>query len=203
MSTLASLDSPLVCLLRHGETPFSAARRYNGITDAPLTESGEVLARRLQPILSELSWDKVLSSNLSRARRTAELAGFADPEIKPVLRECDYGAFEGKTTEEIFAERPGWDFWRDGCPDGESAELVAKRLRPLIDDLRQSEGRTLIFSHSHAIRIFAAEWLDLGPRRGAIFESAPAHINALGIHRGHPVVRLWNDGSTISMGGAG
>jgi broad specificity phosphatase PhoE len=144
LSALSSLDSPLVCLLRHGETPFTVARRYNGVTDAPLTEGGEVLARRLEPVLSEISWDQVLCSNLTTARRTAELAGFADPLVKPILHECDYGAFEGKTTEKIFAEWPGWDFWHDGCPDGESAEQVAARLRPLIDELRRSEGRTLI-----------------------------------------------------------
>jgi broad specificity phosphatase PhoE len=55
-----------------------------------------------------------------RARRTAELAGYPHPEVTDLLREFDYGEYEGLTSAEIRASRPDWEIYRDGCPGGES-----------------------------------------------------------------------------------
>lgn len=196
MNNLLLCEEPYICLIRHGETEFTAARRYNGMTDVPLTANGEQVAERLRAPLSAVRWNVVLCSPLRRARRTAELGGFADPEVVPGLRECDYGELEGQTTEQITASHPGWDFWRDGCPGGETAEAVADRLAPLIERLRHRQGRVLVFSHSHVIRIFGARWLELSARAGAMFALAPAHLNVVGVHRGVPTLELWNDGSS-------
>ena len=201
MNNLRGLAPPFVCLVRHGETEFSARRRYNGVTDAGLTANGERVAAQLEPALGAVTWDTVLSSTLGRARRTAELAGFALPEIVPELRECDYGEFEGLTTEEILERRPGWDFWRDGCPGGEDAEGVAARLEPVIERLRGTGGRALAFSHSHAIRIFAARWLGLAATGGAMLALEPARLSVVGTHRRLPMLQLWNDGSYMIDGG--
>jgi len=192
MNELTGCEPPFICLIRHGETPYSAARRYNGVTDAPLTQNGELVAARLQPVLSRVPWTTVLASNLSRARRTASLAGFPSPEIVEPLHECDYGDLEGKTTEEILHDHSGWDFWRDGCPNGEDAADVARRLAPVVDRLRRGQGRILVFSHSHAIRILTALLLGLEPTRGAIFGLEPARLNLVRIHRGRPEIALWN-----------
>jgi broad specificity phosphatase PhoE len=192
MNELSSCEPPFICLIRHGETPYSAARRYNGVTDAPLTHNGERVAALLQPVLSQVSWTTVLASNLSRARRTASLAGFGCPQVVEALHECDYGDLEGKTTEEILQDHPGWDFWRDGCPNGEDAADVASRLAPVVGRLRLGQGRILVFSHSHAIRILAAVLLGLEPARGAIFALEPARLNLVRIHRGRPEIALWN-----------
>jgi broad specificity phosphatase PhoE len=184
---------PSACLIRHGETEFSAARRYNGVTDAPLTPHGEDVAARLQPVLTGGGWELVLCSPLHRARRTAELAGFPDPEIVAELRECDYGQIEGLTTEEISQRWPGWDFWRDGCPGGESADDVATRVAPVVARLRKRPGRALVFSHSHTLRILTARWLDLHAEQAAIFALEPARIGEVGTHRGRPILVRWND----------
>ncbi len=201
MNDLVGCEPPFVCLVRHGETAYAAARRYNGVTDAPLTEKGERVAALLRPVLSQVSWTTVLSSDLSRARQTAALAGFDSPEIVRDLHECDYGDLEGKTTEEILANRPGWDFWRDGCPNGEGPGDVASRLGAVAERLRAERGRTLVFSHSHAIRILAALLLGLEPGRAAIFALEPARLNVIRIHRGRPEIALWN--AAPSEGGAG
>lgn len=184
---------PSVCLIRHGETKFSIARRYNGVTDTPLTRHGEEVAVRLRPVLSHGDWGLVLCSPLQRARRTAELAGFPDPEVVGELRECDYGEIEGLTTEEISQHWPEWDFWRDGSPGGESANEVAIRVAPVIARLREHPGRALVFSHSHAIRILTARWLELRAEQAAIFALEPARLSEVGTHRGRPVLVLWND----------
>lgn len=202
MNNLLACEPPLICLVRHGESEFTAARRYNGTTDAPLTQNGEQAAIQLATVLAEVGWEEVLCSDLSRARRTAELAGFAEPRVRRELRECDYGEYEGKTTAEIQIANPDWDFWRDGCPGGESPDLVADRLALLVSQLRGQHGRALIFSHSHAIRILSALLLGLDARQGAIFSLEPARVNVVRIHRGRPEIALWNDGSHIPSGSA-
>ena len=62
----------------------------------------------------------MLTSPLGRARDTARIAGFADAEVDDDLLEWDYGDYEGRTTAEIRAERPGWNLWHDGVPGGET-----------------------------------------------------------------------------------
>jgi broad specificity phosphatase PhoE len=53
------------------------------------------------------------------------------------LVEWDYGQYEGVTTREIRAVRPGWDLWRDGCPGGESPQQVGARLDRVPARVRQ------------------------------------------------------------------
>src|SRR6201993_5068409 len=67
---------PIVYLARHGETAWTLSGQYTGLTDLPLTERGERNARRLEERLYGLSFTKVFTSPLQRARRTCELAGF-------------------------------------------------------------------------------------------------------------------------------
>jgi broad specificity phosphatase PhoE len=65
-------------LVRHGETAWSLSRQHTGKTDIPLTPHGEEQAATLAPRLRAVDFALVLSSPLQRARRTAELAGFAN-----------------------------------------------------------------------------------------------------------------------------
>src|SRR5436190_17767070 len=67
---------PIVYLARHGETGWTLSGQHTGLTDLPLTERGERNARRLGERLRGLSFAKVFTSPLQRARRTCELAGF-------------------------------------------------------------------------------------------------------------------------------
>ncbi len=83
--------------MRHGETLWNREGRLLGWTDLPLTEEGEAQARRLQGLLPALP---ALSSDLRRARRTAELAGFS-PSLAPELREIHFGALEGALWETL------------------------------------------------------------------------------------------------------
>ena len=69
----------------------------------------------------------VLSSPMTRAVETARLAGFGALEVTDLLREVDYGQYEGRTTADIQADRPGWELFDDGSPGGETPQQVAAR----------------------------------------------------------------------------
>src|SRR5262249_11940216 len=109
--TGGDVSVPTVYLARHGETEWSKAGRHTGRTDLPLTPQGGADARRLGERLRGTAFARVFSSPLARARRTAELAGFA-PEVEPDLLEWDYGQYEGKTSAEIRAGDAGWLLFR-------------------------------------------------------------------------------------------
>ena len=186
---------PEIYLVRHGETEWSLSGRHTGRSDIPLTPNGEAAARKVADRLADLSFSAVWSSPSRRARNTCALAGFGSGAvIKDDLAEWDYGAYEGITTKEILAARPGWQLFRDGCPNGEMAADVGARADAVIHALRQAAGTTLIFSSSHFLRVFAARWLGLQPAGGAYFALDTTSISVLGYEHDltEPVIRQWN-----------
>ena len=189
-------DSPSVFLVRHGQTEWSASGRHTGLSDIPLTERGELDARRLAVRLRGQQFAQVLVSPLQRAVRTCELAGFGAVAVTdPDLLEWNYGEYEGRRAAEIRADRPGWQLFRDGCPGGESPQAVGARADRVIERVRAGEGNTLLMSSGHILRVLVARWLDLPPAAGSLFLLGTASVSVLGY--GHdlsePAVRLWND----------
>jgi len=187
---------PIVYLARHGETAWSLSGQHTGLTDLPLTERGESNARRLAERLNGLSFAKVFSSPLQRARRTCELAGFGDrAEIDRDLLEWNYGEYEGRRTADIHKERPDWQLFRDGCPGGESPQQVGARADRMIKRTREIHGNVLIFSSGHFLRVLTARWLGLEPVGGKYFLLSTASLSALGYEHNlsRPVIQLWND----------
>lgn len=183
---------PEVWLARHGETKWTLSRRHTGTTDIPLTERGREQARALAPSFEGIEFDQILSSPMQRAEETARLVGL-DPTPDRRLVEWNYGEYEGRTTADIQRHRPGWDLWRDGCPGGERAEDVARRLEPLLDELRGSgERRVVLFGHSHCFRVLAGCWLDLGPLAGRALTLGTASLSVMATEHGNPVVAHWN-----------
>ena len=187
---------PVTYLARHGETEWSRDGRHTGLTDLPLTEQGERNAQRLRERLTGLLFVKVLTSPLQRARRTSELAGFGGvAEVDPDLVEWNYGDYEGVRTDEIRANRPGWELFRDGCPNGESPADVAARADRVVARVRAIKGNVLIFSSGHFLRVFAARWLGLGPIIGKYLMLDTASVSALSYEHDmcDPAIRFWND----------
>jgi broad specificity phosphatase PhoE len=181
-------------LVRHGETEWSRARRHTGRTDLPLSPVGEAEAKALGQHLRGLEVDRVLSSPMTRAVTTARLAGFGDRlETSDALLEFDYGDYEGLTTAQIRAARPGWDLFRDGCPGGETVETAAGRARALLADLAASGGRALLFSHGHLLRILAACNLGLPPGAARHLFLGTASLSVLGDEHEWPAIMLWNE----------
>jgi probable phosphoglycerate mutase len=186
---------PCVYLVRHGETAWSASGQHTGRTDIPLTEEGERRARGLRARLKGQTLDRVFTSPQQRAARTCELAGFgAAAKLDPDLLEWNYGDYEGRTTREIQADRPGWLLFRDGCPNGESAADVGVRADRVIARLRAVDDRAIAFSSGHILRVLAARWLGLAPTDGRLFKLSTASISILGYEhdKDEPAFDLWN-----------
>ncbi len=193
--TLFTLKSTDVVLVRHGETTWSRSGQHTGLTDIPLTESGEAQARLLVPLLASQRFSRVLVSPLQRARRTCELAGLGDQaEVDADLVEWNYGAYEGLTTEQIHHNAPGWQVFADGCPEGESARHVGERVDRVLDRLRAEplRGPSILFAHGHFLRVVAARWLELPPQEGGRFLLDTATLNVLSHYRGTAALGCWN-----------
>ena len=188
---------PIIYLARHGETAWSLTGQHTGLTDLPLTERGERNASRLQERLKGLTFAKVFTSPLQRARRTCELAGFGTvAEIDPDLLEWDYGKYEGRKTAEIRAERPDWQLFRDGCPGGESPAQVVARADRAVSGLRAVGGNVLLFSSGHFLRVLAVCWIGIElTTQARSFMLSTASLSAVGYEGSlsRPVIRLWNE----------
>lgn len=187
---------PSIYLARHGETAWSLTGQHTGLTDLPLTEQGELDAAALGDLLSGRLFVKVFTSPLQRTVRTCALAGFGSmAEVDNDLVEWDYGAYEGRRTDDIRKERPDWQLFRDGCPDGETAADVGARADRVLARARSAQGDVLLFSSGHLLRTLAARWLGLEPSAGRYFQLSTASLSILGFEhdRAEPVIRLWNE----------
>src|SRR5262249_32460133 len=187
---------PVVYLARHGETAWTISHQHTGLTDLPLTAEGEAEATRLGKRLEGSKFAAVLTSPLQRVIRTCELAGFGSvAEVDPNLVEWNYGAYEGRTSAEVHAERPDWQLFRDGCPGGEAPDQVGARADRVIRGVGAIDGDVLLFSSGHFLRVFAARWLGLEPGAGRYFFLGTASLSAAGYEhdRSDPVIRLWNE----------
>ena len=193
---MASEIFPVIYLARHGETAWSVTGQHTGLTDLPLTERGERNALRLGQRLAGSVFAKVLTSPLQRAFRTCERAGFgAVAEVDPDLVEWNYGDYEGLRTAEIHTVRPGWQLFRDGCPNGESPQDVGARADRVVSRVRAFKADVLIFSSGHFLRVFAARWLGLEPFAGKFFMLDTASLSALSNEHdlSSPAIRFWID----------
>jgi probable phosphoglycerate mutase len=180
-----------VVLLRHAETEWSIAGKHTGRTDIPLTDHGREVAERLRPRFEGRAFDLLLCSPLSRARETAALAGL-EPEFDDDLMEWDYGEYEGITTKEIRATRPGWDLWTEGVPAGEAPEDVARRVDRVIERVLAADGDCCLIAHGHVLRVLAARWLEQDPAFGSRLWLATGAVCTLGWQRGTRALRGWN-----------
>lgn len=188
--------TPRLYFFRHGETAWSLSGQHTGRTDLPLTANGEEQARELAPWLATTHFSYVLTSPRQRAGRTCELAGLgANAQIDPDLAEWDYGIYDGLRTADVHKTRPGWNVFRDGCPDGETPEQISDRADRLITRLRMLTGNVALFSHGQFGAVFAARWIGLQVVEGQHFSVSAASLGILGYSPNHPdrpVIELWN-----------
>jgi probable phosphoglycerate mutase len=188
--------SPVLVLVRHGDTAWSRSGQHTGRTDIPLLEEGRRMATELREPLRARDFSAVWTSPLSRASETCALAGYGDvAQMRSDLMEWDYGTFEGKTKAEIRATSPNWTLWADGVPCGESARDVGARADRIIAEARSVEGNVLLFAHGHLLRVLTARWLGLPPTEGRLFTLSTASISMLGLDSDgdQQVLQVWND----------
>lgn len=182
-----------IWLVRHGATEWSKTGQHTGRTDLPLLPEGVADARALGAYLAGHDFALVLTSPLKRAHQTARIAGLgASAQVEPLLREWDYGEYEGRTTADIRKERPGWVLWRDGVPGGESIEAVADRARQVIDRVSSADGDVALFGHGHLLRILTACCLGLPPDDGRVFMFGAGAISILAYEHDSRAIERWN-----------
>ncbi|MBU4466013.1 MAG: histidine phosphatase family protein [Actinobacteria bacterium] len=152
-------------LVRHGETDWNRDRRIQGTTDIPLNDTGRQQARDAAILLRTQLDDvplTVVSSDLSRARETAEIIaaelGVAGPRVYPALRERAYGEAEGIQSDE-FSTR--WGNWHTAdVPGAETRDRLRARalkaLRTVTRDARRdtapAAASLIVVSHGALIR---------------------------------------------------
>lgn len=143
----------IVWLVRHGETVWNAAHKISGWIDVDLTERGEQMARNLRPRLAGLHFTSVWSSDLLRARRTAELA-YDHPAVPDArLRELDFGPLEGEnwTLMQEDMQKEVLAFSEECTRGGELISVFERRIFGFLDEL--PPGTHLLFVHGGVIRL--------------------------------------------------
>ena len=179
-------------LLRHGESQWNKENRFTGFTDVDLNETGVAEAKRAGQSLKTIKFDKVYTSTLKRAYRTAELAMTEAGQNPPTtkhddLRERDYGDLTGLNKDETrkkFGDEQV-HIWRRSYdvnpPGGESLKDVVARVKPyyekhILPDLKAGKN-ILLAAHGNTLR---AMLIILG-------ENTPENINNAEIGTGIPL----------------
>jgi probable phosphoglycerate mutase len=163
-ATFAFAAPTRLCFVRHGETEWNAGRRIQGQIDIPLSALGHAQARATGNALSDEGFAAIYSSDLERARQTAEATAHLAHlplQLTPGLRERHYGVFQGLTHEEAAQRHPA-DYARHHARDprfapagGESLLDLAARLHETIDAIvRRHAGEAVaLFTHGGVLDI--------------------------------------------------
>lgn len=155
-----------VIFIRHGQTDWNAQGRWQGHADIPLNSTGRDEAERTAEVLRDLEFGACLTSDLSRARETAEIVlrgRGIEVDLDPRLREVHAGEAEGKTFHEVVG-RFGADSverWRDlfdtrfRFPGGESKTDSLERARQGLEEFlsRRSCPTVAVVFHSLVMRV--------------------------------------------------
>jgi broad specificity phosphatase PhoE len=150
-----------ILLARHGESDWNRSQQWQGFADRPLTDLGRRQAVELAHRLADTELDAVYSSDLRRARETAETVARAKGlrvEATPDLREVDVGSWEGLTRAEAETRFPDrfalWLQGQEGWADGETYEQMSERVVRAIHRIAKTHDgqRVLVVAHGGSIR---------------------------------------------------
>lgn len=181
-------------LVRHGLTEWNTQQRFCGHSDVPLSERGRVQARWLAGQLQNEALSTVYTSDLERARETAEMiagqsAQAIQVKVSAAWREIDFGAWEGLTYAEIaeqFKDRLGFFTDPEQCspPGGESLAQVLQRVHAELaaiacSDDSPMEGGVVIVSHGGPLRLLLCSILGMPPERQWQLRLDPGSLSAI------------------------
>ena len=180
-------------MIRHGQTVANEGRLYAGQTDAKLTELGKQQAAAIAPVLADVPFDKVYSSDLSRAHDTQKLAlpGYT-AELLPLLREYDVGSVIGMDFDEAARIHGAFngDYSRVG---GESTQMVEARVRKFLDMLEEEPcDYAAAFCHNGVMKAMLR--VVLGPHDTAVVENGNCNIAVFEFKKGTWHLLSWGYG---------
>jgi broad specificity phosphatase PhoE len=177
------LSRDRLILVRHGESTWNAEERLQGQLDPPLSERGREQSLALAGMLDGLPDDRVVCSDLGRARETAELLGLRPARFDARWREIDVGEWGGRTAAEIDAQGSELTNWRGGprrAPSGEPWEAFSARVAGAVDELIAAAGSWLVVCHGGCIRVAVAHVTGADPLALGSPPNASATVFELG-----------------------
>ncbi len=194
-------------LVRHSETTYNVEGRIQGQSDSPLTPVGVRQARAVAERLTQERFDAIYSSDLGRARATADViaAGRNQPIFESVsLRESYFGVVQGMTHAQIEATfPPDQNPWRRDLsmrpPEAETPEQVIERCARFLKGVREdhADGSTVLaVGHGGSLRGLVLAACGIPASFYRVFPASNASLSILEIGE-RPVIRLWNDTSHL------
>ncbi len=161
-----------IFLVRHGETSWNREGRFQGQIDVPLNDIGLRQADAVAEALKDVAFDRIISSNLSRALRTAlplasRMRLGMGVETDDDLKEIAHGLWEGRTAAEVEAMYPGalalWHTRPEAVvmPEGENLADVQRRAWPALLRIAEGKGETVaVFTHDAVLKVLLMKVLD-------------------------------------------
>lgn len=190
-------------LVRHGSTSWTKSKRYQGVSDVPLSREGIKQAKNLAKRLKKEKIDLIYTSKLKRAIQTTEqINKFHKLPIikKKELNERSYGKWGGLTKEQV----------KESCPKdyeryhknkysvrptgGESLIDLKKRLKPFIEKIinKNKEKTILISAHNGPLRVMLGILMNWSGRNVASLQMKPTSITLIVINNGKKKIILMN-----------
>jgi glucosyl-3-phosphoglycerate phosphatase len=181
-------------LVRHGETEWNARKTLQGQSDIALSSRGISQAQALNPVVKRFAPETAVSSDLKRAKQTAELLGWGHARLDRLWREADLGEWTGRDVADLKAEAPAhYQRWRDGQaypPGGEDFASFKARIVKAVDALMDLNGNVLVVAHGGVIRAALSALIGLNPDR--IVAVDPASATVLQMNAGKPRLLAYN-----------
>lgn len=201
-----------IYLVRHGQTAWNASGRFMGQADISLNETGLAQAAAVARRLAGQPFDAIYSSDLLRARATAEpfAAGRLTPiQTEPRLRELHFGTWQGLTYSEIAQHDPqrlaAWQADPLQCapPGGETLGQMLMRLQGLLSEIRGAypEGDVLLVSHGGPLRTLVCSLLGLPVEAYWRFKLDNGSLSILELFETGAILNRLNDTAHLEIGG--
>lgn len=178
------------CLIRHGQTDWNLEGRYQGQSDVGLNEAGRAQARSLARQLQGQSFAAIYSSDLKRAKETAEIIAalhHLPVTVEPRLREINQGEWEGQLVDAIKARYA--ELWRQRNvdpasvrpPGGETVGEVAKRMYAALDHIARLHPNAAVLIASHGLALATVLCKTRGIPVGQAYEVIPENAGPIWI----------------------
>ncbi|MEG4803466.1 histidine phosphatase family protein [Microcoleus sp. ARI1-B5] len=207
-------SGPRLLLVRHGETDWNRAGKFQGQIDVPLNDNGREQARQAAEFLKDVKLDFAISSSMLRPKETAEIIlkhhGDLQLELRDELREISHGLWEGKFESEIEASYPGLlEEWKTSpenvqMPEGENLEQVWTRAIAAWREIVKSvSGTGIVVAHDAVNKALLCHLFGLEPEHFWKFKQGNGAVSVIDYPHGPdglPVLQAMNITTHLSGG---